>query len=88
MRRRYGGGDEIYGRDNAGRVLHVLTEGVAKLFVGYAGYVGSKDTTFLLLGSWEFFSFSAFAGGLKSRLSAGAVTDCEAIKVPGRWWSG
>lgn len=83
LRRPYEGGEEIYRGDDAGRTLYVLTEGVAKLFVGYAGYVGSKDATFLLLGPWEFFGFPAFAGGRKSQFSAGAVTDCEAIKVPG-----
>ncbi|WP_228282631.1 Crp/Fnr family transcriptional regulator [Rubrobacter tropicus] len=83
VRRSYDGGEEIYRGDDAGRTLYVLTGGVAKLFVGYAGYVGSKDATFLLLGPWECFGFSAFADGRKSRFSAGAVTDCEAIKVPG-----
>ncbi len=81
VRRRYEGGEDIYRGDDAGRALYVLTGGVAKLFVGYAGYVGSKDATFLLLGPWDF--FGAFAGGRKSQFSAGAVTDCEAIKVPG-----
>ncbi|MEJ7843230.1 MAG: Crp/Fnr family transcriptional regulator [Rubrobacter sp.] len=83
VRRRYGSGDEIYCGDDAGRTLYVLTEGVAKLFVSYAGYVVSKDATFLLLGPREFFGFSAFAGGRKGQFSAGAVTNCEAIKVPG-----
>lgn len=83
VRRRYGGEDMIYCGDDAVRALYVLTEGVAKLFVGYAGYAGSKDATFLLLGPWEFFGFPAFVGERKSQFSAGAVTDCEAIKVPG-----
>ena len=45
-RRRYGRGDTIYRGSEEGRALYVLIEGVAKIFVSYPGYSGSKNGTF------------------------------------------
>ena len=79
----YGGGDEIYGGDDVGRTLYVLTGGVARLFVTYPAYAGSKDATFLLLGPGEVFGYPVFAGGGSGRVSAEAFMDCEVVKIPG-----
>ncbi len=79
----YGCGDDIYDGADAGRALYVLTAGVVKLFVSYAGYVGSKDATFLLLGPGDAFGYPVFTAGCSGRVSAEAFTDCEAVKIPG-----
>ena len=79
----YGGGDEIYSGDEVGRALYVLTGGVARLFVTYPAYAGSKDATFLLLGPGEVFGYPVFAGGGPERVSAEAFADCEVVKIPG-----
>ena len=79
---RYEVGDEVYRGDETRRALYVLTEGVVKLFVSYAGYVGSKDATFLLLGPGEVFGYPMFAGRCPGRISAEAFTDCEVVKIP------
>ncbi len=61
--RRYGAGEAVYRRGEEGGALYVLAEGVARLFTSYPGYAGSKDATFLLLGSGEVFGYPLFAGG-------------------------
>lgn len=80
--RGYGRGDNIYRGVEEGGALYVLTEGVARLFVSYPGYAGSKNGTFLLLEPQEVFGYLVFAGGGLRRTSAEAVTDCEVVKVP------
>ena len=78
----YGEGDRIYRRDEAGRALHVIIEGVVKLFMSYRAHAGSKDATCLLLGPGEVFGYPLFAGQRPGQISAEAFTDCEAIKIP------
>lgn len=82
VRRRYDRGGMIYEGDEAGRVLYVLAGGVARLFVNYPGYAGGKRATFLLLGPGDAFGFPLFSGGGPGRVSAGAFTDCEVVKIP------
>lgn len=82
VRLRYGSGDVIYGGDEAGRALYVLTGGVAKLFVSYRAHAGSRNATCLLLGSGEVFGYPLFAGRRAGRIPAEAFTDCELIKIP------
>lgn len=83
VRLRYGSGDRIYGGDEAGRALYVLTGGVAKLFVSYRAHAGSRNATCLLLGSGEVFGYPLFAGRRAGRIPAEAFTDCEVVKIPG-----
>jgi CRP/FNR family transcriptional regulator len=80
--RRYGRRDTIYRGVEEGGALYVLTEGVARLFVSYPGYAGSKNGTFLLLKPREVFAYPVLAGGGLRRVSAEAVTECEVVKVP------
>jgi CRP-like cAMP-binding protein len=79
----HGAGYEVYRGDDVRRTLYVLTGGVVKLFVSYAGYVGSKDATFLLLGPGDVFGYPVFTAGCPGRVSAEAFTDCEVVKIPG-----
>ncbi len=60
----------------------MLIEGVARLFVRYPGYAGSKDATFLLLGPHDIFGYPVFAGGRFGKFSIETMTDCEVVKVP------
>lgn len=79
----HGAGYEVYRGDDVRRTLYVLTGGVVKLFVSYAGYVGGKDATFLLLGPGDVFGYPVFTAGCPGRVSAEAFTDCEVVKIPG-----
>ncbi len=83
VRLRYGSGDRIYGGDDAGRALYVITQGAVKLFASFAAHAGSKDATFLLLELGEVFGYPLFAGGCPGRVPAEAFTDCEVVKIPG-----
>lgn len=75
---RYTCGNPIYQEGERGNALHVLVEGVVKL---YEGYSGSRNFVFLV-GPWEIFGHLVSAKEPVERAYAKAVTDCEVVKVP------
>lgn len=78
----YERGDVVYRAGEEGRALYVLTRGVARLFARHRNHAGSKDATLLLLGPGDVFGYPVFAWDGHRRVSAGAVTGCEVLKIP------
>ena len=61
--------------------MHILSEGAVRLSAGCTGHAVGKEVTLRLIGPWEVFGQSVFAGERFRGASAEAVTGCEVLKV-------